>query len=480
MSNRSFDYFVIFAEMRTGSNLLEASLNAYQGLLCHGEAFNPSFIGYPNKTEILGITDQARDLDPLSLIEAIKHTPGTLSGFRFFHDHDQRVLETILTDPRCAKIILTRNPVDSYVSQKIARLTGQWKLTNVKKAKTSKVTFDAKEFTHYVRDLQGFQTELLHALQTTGQTAFYIGYDDLQDLDVINGLARFLGSSEQLKTVDTNLKKQNPSPHSEKVENFEEMQTSLSGFDLFNLSKTPNFEPRKEISVENYVLAPTSRLLFLPMPGGPTEAVCDWIAAIDGVDREALAPATDEKSLRRWIRANKGFRSFTVLRHPLLRAHNAYCNMVIDRRRAAFEPVRRSLETTYDVTLPQTINDTAYDDAAHRKGFEAFLQFVKANLSGLTQLRPFPLWASQNNLLENVSKIATPDYVFREEDMLTELAFLSLQMGQLDAPDLERPMPGHSERLIRIQDADLDRLIVDVYRRDFERLGYDRWVAPQA
>ncbi|MEL7131520.1 MAG: nodulation protein NodH, partial [Pseudomonadota bacterium] len=44
-----FDYFVVFAEMRTGSNFLEANLNALDGLSCYGEAFNPGFIGYPKK-----------------------------------------------------------------------------------------------------------------------------------------------------------------------------------------------------------------------------------------------------------------------------------------------------------------------------------------------------------------------------------------------------------------------------------------------
>ena len=50
----NFDYFVVFAEMRTGSNFLESNLNAFDGIECHGEAFNPHFIGYPNKTELLG------------------------------------------------------------------------------------------------------------------------------------------------------------------------------------------------------------------------------------------------------------------------------------------------------------------------------------------------------------------------------------------------------------------------------------------
>ena len=41
-----FEYFVMFAEMRTGSNFLETNLDAFGDLLFHGEAFNPHFIGY--------------------------------------------------------------------------------------------------------------------------------------------------------------------------------------------------------------------------------------------------------------------------------------------------------------------------------------------------------------------------------------------------------------------------------------------------
>ncbi|MEL7089565.1 MAG: nodulation protein NodH, partial [Planctomycetota bacterium] len=51
-----FDYFVVFAEMRTGSNFLETNLNAFDGLACHGEAFNPHFLGYPDREQLLGLT----------------------------------------------------------------------------------------------------------------------------------------------------------------------------------------------------------------------------------------------------------------------------------------------------------------------------------------------------------------------------------------------------------------------------------------
>ena len=81
-----FDSFVVFAEMRTGSNFLEANLNALDGVTCHGEAFNPHFIGYPNRDDILGVTMATRDADPDRLLAAIRAEAG-LSGFRYFNDH---------------------------------------------------------------------------------------------------------------------------------------------------------------------------------------------------------------------------------------------------------------------------------------------------------------------------------------------------------------------------------------------------------
>lgn len=192
MSSR-FTSFVVFAEMRTGSNFLESNLNALDGVACLGEVFNPHFIGYPKSDNVLGVSLDDRLADPLPLLEKIKQTPDQISGFRFFHDHDPRVINPILDDDSCAKIILTRNPADSYVSWKIAQATNQWKLTNPTRRKEALAHFDPVEFENHLGDLQAFQIRLLNRLQTSGQTAFYIAYEDLHDLDVINGLAKWLG-----------------------------------------------------------------------------------------------------------------------------------------------------------------------------------------------------------------------------------------------------------------------------------------------
>ena len=65
-----FTSFVLFAEMRTGSNFLEANLNSFAGVTCHGEAFNPHFIGRKDHAEFLGLTMADREADPFALLRA--------------------------------------------------------------------------------------------------------------------------------------------------------------------------------------------------------------------------------------------------------------------------------------------------------------------------------------------------------------------------------------------------------------------------
>ena len=118
---------------------------------------------------------------------------------------------TCLPIPACAKIILTRNPLESYVSLKIAQATGQWKLTN-----SRRTSADAESAVRRggVRGASGatagVSADAAAGLQRTGQTAFYLDYEDIGDLDVLNGLAAFLGVEGRLAAADGTLKKQNP------------------------------------------------------------------------------------------------------------------------------------------------------------------------------------------------------------------------------------------------------------------------------
>ena len=469
-----FDYFVILAEMRTGSNFLEANLNQIDGVTCHGEAFNPSFVGYPKVDDLLGITLEQREKDPDVLLHAIKSRPG-LGGFRFFNNHDPRVLGICLTDPRCAKIILTRNPVDSFVSLKIAQTTGQWKLTNATHVKSDQMTFDADGFETHLETVQAFQVRVMNALQKSGQTAFYLAYEDLQDIDVINGLATFLEVPGRIGKLDKKLKKQNPQPLSEKVTNFADMETALARLDRFNLSRTPNFEPRRGPAIPTYIAAPKSGLLYMPLRSGPDDAVRDWLARLDGAAQADLQGKFSQKTLRDWMNEHVGFRSFAVLRHPVARAHAAFCDKILLDGPGSFPEIRATLRKVHKLPIPEGKPDESYDTAAHRAAFLAFLRFLRSNLSGQTSVRLDPAWASQSTLLEGMAQFALPDMIAREDRLQADLAVLASQAGLDIVPDVTDTRHPEHHRLVAIYDPEIEAAARQAYPRDYLAFGFGDW-----
>jgi LPS sulfotransferase NodH len=473
----SFDYFVIFAEMRTGSNFLETNLNAFDGITCHGEAFNPHFIGYPNRTEILGVSRDARDIEPHSLLAAVQEQPGQMAGFRYFHDHDPRVLDTLLEDARCAKIILTRNPLDSYVSWKIAKATGQWKLTNVTRRKEALAQFDGAEFAAHVEALQDFQLLLMNRLQKSGQTAFYLAYEDLQDVEVMNGLARWLGVSGQLETLDRSLKRQNPAPVTSKVANVSEMTQALSGLDRFNLTRTPNFEPRRGPAVPSYMAGVVTPLLYLPIKGGPEAGVAEWLASLDHVAPEGLITRMNQKQLRQWKRGNPGHRSFTVLRHPAARIHASFCQKILATGPGSYSQIRNTLRRQFKVPLPEGAPGPDYSLADHRAAFLGFLEFLKANLAGQTPVRVDAAWASQSQILAGFGEFVPPDLILREEEIAEELPLLAKKAGRMDPGPVPLAAADRPFLLAQIYDAEVEKAVAQLYQRDYLMFGFGPWQA---
>ncbi|WP_373354918.1 nodulation protein NodH [Pseudoroseicyclus sp. CXY001] len=463
-----FDAFVVFAEMRTGSNFLEANLNAMEGVTCHGEAFNTFIIGTLKGTEILGISREERDADPMRLVEAIRTAPG-LNGFRYFHNHDQRVLLPVLEDPRIAKVVLTRNPLDCFISRRIADATGYWKVTDAKSAQhRAKAVFDAEAFEQHLARVQGFQLQIQKALQVTGQTAYYLDYEDLFELDTLNGLAKFLGV-EGLSSLDRTLKKQNPEPMEERVENFGEMQAALAGYDRFDLSRTPNFEPRRGPGVPSWLAAAASPVIHLPIPAGPLAAVRKWLRELDGAPPQK---GFTGKELKAWLAAHPERRSFTVLRHPLARAHAAYCDKVAPGGPEGYDDLRRVLAIQFGF---QPEADPA-DMAAHRANFLTFLKFVRSNIAGQTAQRIDPAWASQTAVLQGFSAWAMPGLVLREDELADDLPRLAARLGR-EAPALGETDP-HRQRLAAIADEPLQAAARAAYPRDFELLGFGAWAPP--
>ncbi len=466
MSGIAFTYFVVFGEMRTGSNYLESNLGLFDDVKCYGELFNPQFVGGPNRKDVFGTSLSERNRAPLELLgKMVDSSPAGIPGFRFFSDHDSRVLEHCLDDPACAKIVLTRNPLDSYVSRKIAAQTGQWKLTNIRHRRSAQIEFSAKEFERYLGELQNFQIRIQRALQVTGQSAFYISYDDINDIEIVNGLGKFLGCQQKLTSLDKKIKRQNPEPLSSKVSNFAEIEPALRDIDFMNMSATPNFEPRRGAAVPSYVAADHARLLFLPIKGGPVEQVIDWLQAHARADGETAHSGFSQKTLRDWRQNHENALSFTAIRHPVARAYNCFLRCVLSNDDDRYGDLRKVLQRDYGV-------DPEAGDS--RDSFLAFLKFVKASLAEQTGMRIDPVWASQSAILQGISSVAPPGVVIKEQHLSKGLAYIESQNG-LPSMAVGSRQTDKMAALTHIYDAAVERHARAAYSRDYLQFGFGDW-----
>lgn len=470
----AFDGFVILADMRTGSNLLEERLNAYPGLVCHGEVFNPQFIGHAGETELFGMGLRAREADPIAFLGTMRDATDGRAGFRLFPGHDPRVLDHCLADASCAKVILARNPVDSYVSLKIARETGQWWLGDAKNARTAKVRFDAGEFETHLARLQAFYGGIRRALQTTGQTAFHVHYDDLGEDAVLDGLAAFLGATGAADRSAVKARVQNPEPLSEKVLNFDEIPAALARLDCFDLYRIPDLEPRRGPNIPGWLASEELRLLYMPLAGGPVERIAAWLEAAGGAPPVAGA---NQKQLRQWKRRTPGHRGFTIVTHPIRRAHDVFCEKVLATGPDAFLEIRRALRTRYGVPLPEEAPDRGYDRAAHRAAFLGFLGFLKRNLSGQTSVRVPAAWSSQSGLVRALAEFAAPDVILRAETLERDLPRLIEGSGR-SVPGLAPDAAPGPFPLAEIYDDEIEAAGRAAYQRDYMTFGYGAWSAP--
>ncbi len=456
---RAFDYFIILAGMRTGSNFLETSLNQLGDVEVLGEAFNPVFVGHQKQQELLGFDLKTRERAPLDLIEKLSRMDGKIAGFRFFHDHDPRVLKHCLADKRCAKIVLNRDPLDSFVSLQIARTTGQWKLTDGKGRKSARIHFDPKPYAEFCASRDAFQQLIRTKLQKSGQAGFDISYPELADVDVLNGLAAYLGSDETMKAPSRTLKQQNPGDMREKVVNFDEMTALLkqpAGLGVGQIDPEPSRGP----SVPAFVVSDPLKLIFAPLRSGPTAEVAASLTAV-GETRTGLT----QTDLRAWKRDTEGHRSFTVLRHPLPRAFAVYQEYFVTDH-PDYRDLKVRLSNHQKVTVP---SDGDQSTEALRDGFESFLRFLKANLSGDTSIPIDPIWASQTVLLDGIANVLHPDFVLREDQLADGLRNLGVKELVQSKTDTNFAALGdiYSERV--------EKLCRSAYRKDYINFGFSSW-----
>lgn len=460
-----FRYFAIIAGMRTGSNLLERCLGQFAGLKLHGELFNPAFIGKPSRLEYLEFDRKKREADPMALVAAMSASQAeVLHGFRLFHDHDPRVLQKVLADPECGKIILRRDSLDSFLSLQIARETGQWMLGNESRRISQQARFDQSEFAAFELARQQACGQVNGGLQKHGQTAFWLDYPDIKDLGVLNGIAAYLGIPDRLKILRQPILRQNPEAAEDRVVNPEDLPVRL-----WPVAVPPD-DATRLVTIPNLRLTRDLPLAFAPIPGGPEQMILDWMGRVQPGSGPILA-GLDRIGFRQW----RGLRQpimFTCVAHPLPRALAAFQALLRAQRENTQNFARTQLSVKHGLDLPES-EDVAAADL--RQPFHDFLRFLHKNLKGDTSIPIQPGWASQSAVIQSWSRILPLSVIARSDGWGKSAAYLA-ELAGVGAVAGPVPDTGENTDLLRaIHTPETEALARRAYAVDYVAFGWGNW-----
>jgi hypothetical protein len=217
--------------------------------------------------------------------------------------------------------------------------------------------------------------------------------------------------------------------------------------------------------VPGFVACKEAGLLYMPMRPAMDAPIRDWLAQIGGLEE-----GFSQKTLRQWKRRHPGHRSFTVLRHPLMRAHLAF-NAVLHWDN--FAETRAVLRQSYKLPLPP--EGKALAKPAYAEALVAFMGWLKSNLAGQTGLGVNPLWATQSALLQGFAQFALPDLIAREDRLAEDLAYLGAAAGVKAPPFPEAEGDVAAVKLAEIWVPDLEAAARDCYTRDVMQFGFGPW-----
>lgn len=473
-------YFAIFGSMRTGSNLLERTLDQYEGLRAEGELFNSHFIGKPKRREYLGLPLAERNADPVGFLgRLLAGAEGRIPGFRIFDGHDARMIDFAARDPRCAKIILRRSPLDSFVSLQIAQETGQWMLMKEENRRLTRIRFDPAAFEAYREGLEAHYDRIRRAMLAAGQTFAEVRYEELGDLDIINGLAAMIGSPEAKTAMPEKIQRQNPVAWEDRVENAEELRAYHARAAL-GPPPDPDPEPQPRFGALDALVASRNYdLIYAPIPGAGEGALRRFVteaARVEGAEAPTLVEGLQAQHLDR--RRRRGGFVFTFIRHPAARLHDVFMRRIARRAPGAFEDVQMLLARDYRGPGPEEMADS---EEARAAGFDAFLGFIEDNLAGRTALRVDPAWTPQSTLIARYAEETPIDFIGRFDRLARDAAYV-LERAGASGPALDLPakLEAHLARFTgdwpieRWLTKEREQRLMDIYARDYARLGFGK------
>ena len=215
---------------RVGSTLLNSYLNSLPNVSMRGEVLNPhSPQGLPYDSGHRGVALRHLRVNLRSQASSVGGLKILLGSFKR-HGLTIGDLQSVAPDLRFL-IIYRRSLADQFVSREIARRTGSFVLTERGTPRRVSVHVDREEFRRYCKRTRKLYRQLLSDRFVTDR-ALVLSYEELtEDAEVIfrRSVCPFL--EIDYHPVQTGFIKQNPSPLSEKVSNFADVQDVLTGPD---------------------------------------------------------------------------------------------------------------------------------------------------------------------------------------------------------------------------------------------------------
>lgn len=469
----AFDYFVILAAKRTGSNLLEAGINQIPGVACHGELFNPGFIGREGVTVWEGIDLSSRFRRPERVLERMQTlSPGQINGFRLFAQHDQRILDHVLADRRCAKIILRRRPLAAYLSTLQAESTGQWRVGHKATQRIVKVAFDADAFEAYAADTESWYRRMEERIRVSGQSFFPIRYEECKDADILNGIAGYLGAEGRLERVEERTLRQNPVSLAERIDNFDEFRRYLerSGYvevvervpepDAFLLNGAP------------YWMAPGGARVLFDVSGTATPPLVRAVLG-GGAQRVQGRPG-----LQRWVEATQRPEAAAYIAHPVSRAYAVFMDLMVGRRRAEAFAIHAWIEAETGLSIrhqDEIDADPSYGTDAHRAGFLAFLRFLAETEAGRTGIPNRRIWLPQSQFQGAIARLLPGVRPLREGALSTDLAPFGAAAPHDGPGAAAAPLA-----LAQVYSDEIEAQVREIYASDYANFGFGPWAEATA
>ncbi|MEX0971297.1 MAG: sulfotransferase family 2 domain-containing protein [Paracoccaceae bacterium] len=478
---RPFDSFVIFSVMRSGSNLLERYLAQYDGLASFGELFNPVFIGRRGQNMLFDVSCDTARRDPAALLAAIAHArPETVNGLRYFPEHVPAALQVLLDDPRCAKVILTRDPLESYVSLGIAQFSDIWLIGSENDRLPLSVPVSPAAFKAYKATRKVYFDRIEAGLAASAQAALRINYADLGDIAKVNALAKALGATSPREMLETPIKRQNPAPLHAKIANYAEVYEALG---LPAPESLPETEPLSQTESQvkwvwprHYYVCDHRPLAFAPLIENTKQPLTAWLGLVPSELRTGLKL----DYVKDWAARNQKAEVISVLHHPIDRLYAAFMNKIFSTAPDAFQKIRATLETRYQLYLPrdaQKLDRKTYTADDHRTAFHQFLLFVAANLQGETDIRQDCAWQTQSALADIFAQIMPITRFIRVEQLNRELPELE---RALDIPPIWATLRRDKHAafafdLAEIYTTQTETLARAAYGEDYARFGFGNW-----